>query len=114
VAVDLRAQHEPTLGTTAQPDTVRFSVVCAIQNLWLAARAEGLGVGWVSIVEPALLCRELGLPEGVLPLAYLCLGYPSRAYPLPMLEQVGWKRPVPLDTLLHDEVWSEPQATREG
>ena len=114
VLVDLRAQDEATLGTTAQPDTVRFSVVCAIQNLWLAARAEGLGVGWVSIVEPAVLCRELALPDGVQPLAYLCLGYPSRAYPMPMLEQVGWKRPVPLDALLHEEVWSEASAAPEG
>ncbi|MGH7436813.1 MAG: 5,6-dimethylbenzimidazole synthase, partial [Polyangiaceae bacterium] len=76
VAVDLRPQGEAILGTTAQPEAVRASACCAVQNLWLAARAEGIGVGWVSIVEPQVLRDELSLPAGVEPIAYLCLGHP--------------------------------------
>ncbi len=76
VAVDLRPRDEAILGTTAQPEAVRTSACCAIQNMWLAARAEGIGIGWVSIVEPAVLRRELALPAGVEPIAYLCVGHP--------------------------------------
>jgi 5,6-dimethylbenzimidazole synthase len=108
VAADLRDGAEPVLGTTVQPESLRASVVCAVQNLWLAARAEGLGVGWVSIVELSVLRHELRLPEGVEPIAYLCLGYPARRYDAPMLEELGWKHGRPLASVLHDEVWSEP------
>ena len=64
VTVDLRPRDEAILGTTAQPEAVRASACCAVQNLWLAARAEGVGVGWVSIVEPAVLRRGAGAPRG--------------------------------------------------
>src|SRR5262249_43596416 len=102
VAVDLRPA-EPTLGTITQPETIRFSVCCAVQNLWLAARAEGVGVGWVSIVEPAVMRAELALPEGVEPVAYLCVGYPVEFPQRPMLEQTGWRRRRPLGEAIHDE-----------
>jgi 5,6-dimethylbenzimidazole synthase len=107
IAADLRPSEEAILGTTAQPESIRASVVCAVQNLWLAARAEGLGVGWVSIVEPHVLREELRLPQGVEPVAYLCVGYPARAYERPMLEEVGWKQGVPLESLTHEETWQE-------
>src|SRR4029077_504294 len=90
VAVDLRSRGEAILGTTAQPEAVRASACCAVQNLWLAARAEGVGVGWVSIVEPAVLRRELSLPPGVEPIAYLCIGHPLAFRERPMLEESGW------------------------
>ena len=64
VVVDLRDDGEAILGTTVQPESIRASAICAVQNLWLAARVEGLGVGWVSIVEPSVLRRELALPRG--------------------------------------------------
>jgi 5,6-dimethylbenzimidazole synthase len=105
VAVDVRAGDEAILGTTAQPEALRASAVCAVQNLWLAARAEGLGVGWVSILEPAVLRKEFALPEGVDPVAYLCIGYPSRVYRGPMLEQEGWKLRVALDAVVYEEKW---------
>src|SRR4051812_34588902 len=76
VVVDLRPQGEAILGTTVQPEAVRASACCAVQNLSLAARAEGVGVGWVSIVEPAILRTLLALPPGVEPVAYLCVGTP--------------------------------------
>ena len=70
-----RSRHGPVvLGRTSQPEMDLYSTVCAVQNLWLAARAEGVGVGWVSIIDPADLRAILGLPDAVVPVAYLCLG----------------------------------------
>jgi 5,6-dimethylbenzimidazole synthase len=106
VTVDLRPGDELVLGTGTQPETLRSSACCAVQNLWLAARAEGVGVGWVSIVEPAVLCAELGLPTGVEPVAYLCVGYPVEFPDLPMLEQTGWRARKPLERAVHDERYS--------
>jgi nicotinate-nucleotide--dimethylbenzimidazole phosphoribosyltransferase len=102
VAVDLRDRGEAILGTTVQPEAVRASACCAVQNLWLAARAEGIGVGWVSIVEPAVLRRELSLPAGVEPIAYLCLGHPIAFRRRPMLEETGWRASVSLEEAVHD------------
>jgi nicotinate-nucleotide--dimethylbenzimidazole phosphoribosyltransferase len=101
VTVDLRPAEEVVLGTSAQPEALRWSACCAVQNLWLAARAEGVGVGWVSIVEPAVLRAELGLPAGIEPVAYLCVGYPVEFPERPMLEQTGWRKRRPLQDALH-------------
>lgn len=106
VVVDERAR-DPVLGTTAQPETIRAGVYCAIQNLWLAARAEGVGVGWVSIVEPEVLRAELALPAGVAPVAYLCMGSPVAFGPRPMLEEAGWEQRVPLSSVVFDERYEE-------
>jgi nicotinate-nucleotide--dimethylbenzimidazole phosphoribosyltransferase len=107
VAVDLRSRGEAILGTTAQPEAVRASACCAVQNLWLAARAEGVGVGWVSIVEAAVLRAELSLPPGVEPIAYLCLGVPQAFRARPMLEELGWLPRRELREALHREQWVE-------
>jgi nicotinate-nucleotide--dimethylbenzimidazole phosphoribosyltransferase len=110
VAVDLRLRGEAILGTTVQPEAVRASACCAVQNLWLAARAEGIGVGWVSIVEPAVLRAELRLPPGVEPVAYLCLGHPVAFRARPMLEETGWRERRALDAVVHEDgVWQEPE-----
>jgi nicotinate-nucleotide--dimethylbenzimidazole phosphoribosyltransferase len=101
VAVDLRNRDEAILGTTVQPEAVRASACCAVENLWLAARAEGIGVGWVSIVEPEVLRRELGLPAGVEPVAYLCVGHPVAFRDRPMLEEKGWLPRRPLADVIH-------------
>ncbi len=101
VAVDLRDRDEAILGTTVQPEAVRASACCAVQNLWLAARAEGIGVGWVSIVEPAVLRSELALPAGVEPIAYLCVGHPVAFRERPMLEETGWRARRPLTDVVH-------------
>ena len=101
VAVDLRPRGDAILGTTAQPEAVRASACCAVQNLWLAARAEGIGVGWVSIVEPAVLRTELALPPGVEPIAYLCVGHPVAFRERPMLEETGWHSRRPVSDALH-------------
>lgn len=108
VAVDSRPGAEPILGTTLQPETLRASACCAVQNLWLAARTEGIGVGWVSILEPAVLRHELALPSGVEPVAYLCVGHPLALRNTPMLEETGWTRRRTLESALHpDGVWRD-------
>lgn len=114
VAVNLRSRGEAVLGTTVQPESVRASACCAVQNLWLAARAEGLGVGWVSIVEPAVLRAELDLPPGVEPIAYLCVGHPRAFRATPMLEELGWSARRPLTEVVHSERWSEVALARSG
>jgi nicotinate-nucleotide--dimethylbenzimidazole phosphoribosyltransferase len=110
VTVDLRPADEATLGTTAQPESLRWSACCAVQNLWLAARAEEVGVGWVSIVEPAVLRRELGLPPGIEPVAYLCVGYPVEFRDRPLLEETGWRARRPVEAAIHDERYRVPLA----
>jgi 5,6-dimethylbenzimidazole synthase len=113
VAVDER-DTTPILGTAVQPETVRAGAYCAIQNLWLAARVEGVGVGWVSIVEPAVLRSELALPAGVTPLAYLCIGRPLAFRMRPMLEEVGWSRRTPLAHVVHEERFDDdPDDSRD-
>jgi nicotinate-nucleotide--dimethylbenzimidazole phosphoribosyltransferase len=107
VAVDLRSRGEAILGTTVQPEAVRASACCAVQNLWLAARAEGVGVGWVSIVEPAVLRDELALMPGVEPIAYLCVGRPVAFRARPMLEEAGWLGRRPLAEAVFREQWSD-------
>ncbi|WP_022951594.1 5,6-dimethylbenzimidazole synthase [Leucothrix mucor] len=87
-----------------------FSTCLAVQNLWLAARAEGIGVGWVSILDQDDLSAALNLPESVYPLAYLCLGYVSEFLEQPELEAKGWRSRLPLDELVHRNGWGEPLA----
>ena len=82
-----------------------YSSVCAVQNLWLAARAEGLGVGWVSILHPRRLQDILGMPRRVVPVAYLCLGRVSHFHACPELESAGWRPRLPLDQLIHADRW---------
>lgn len=96
------------LGRNTVLDSDLFSVCLAIQNLWLAARVEGVGVGWVSILDPPELARLLGLPEQVYSVAYLCLGFVTEFLSTPELEQAGWRKRVPLQELLHHNRWGTP------
>ena len=93
------------LGRTHQPEMDIYSTVCAVQNLWLAARAEGVGVGWVSILRLEDLRAALGIPEAILPIAFLCLGYVSEFLPAPELESAGWRRRLPLSELVWFDRW---------
>lgn len=83
-----------------------YSSVCAVQNLWLAARAEGLGVGWVSIFNQGDLQDALDIPRGITPVAYLCLGYVSHFYQKPELESAGWLPRLPIDQLVYFDQWA--------
>lgn len=94
------------LGRNSIVETDLFSTCLAVQNLWLAARAEGIGVGWVSILDQDKLAQVLELPEGVYPLAYLCIGYVSEFLDQPELQAKGWRSRLPLDELVHHDRWS--------
>ncbi len=98
------------IGRTHIPMMDLFSSVCAVQNLWLAARAEGLGVGWVSILDNNALKALLGLPKGVIPVAYLCLGHVRGFHRRPELETAGWRRRLPLADHVHVDGWGKAGA----
>ena len=102
------------LGRQTMPDTVRYSTVCAVQNLWLAARAEGVGVGWVSILDVDELRAALTIPEVVVPVAYLCLGYVTEFGTEPDLEIKGWEQRAPLAGLIHFERYGATDEARAG
>lgn len=95
------------IGRTANRIMDLFSSVCAVQNLWLAARAEGLGVGWVSILHNRDVRRILRLPPSVVPVAYLCLGYVTHFPERPELEAAGWLPRLPLEGLVFCDRWGE-------
>jgi len=93
------------LGRTCQPDMDLFSTVCAVQNFWLAARSEGIGVGWVSIIKPEALNAIFHLPESVVPIAYLCVGHTDIFAAEPELKTKGWLPEIPLSELIFYNRW---------
>jgi 5,6-dimethylbenzimidazole synthase len=93
------------LGRQTDPATDLYSTVCAVQNLWLAARAESLGVGWVSILDLEQLKATLGIPPELTPIAYLCIGYVSEFRPQPELEEKGWETRSDLSSVTHFDRW---------
>jgi len=103
---DGRERH--VFGRRTLPQMDLASTACAIQNLWLAARAEGLGMGWVSIFDPAAVARLLGMPQGAEPVALLCIGPVHGFYPEPMLQQQGWTQRCPLESLVFEDAWGQP------
>jgi len=98
-----RTRGGKVLGRNTVLETDLFSTCLAVQNLWLAARAEGIGIGWVSILENSELSRILELPDHVIPVAYLTVGYPEEFPEKPMLESVGWRSRLPLEELVFYE-----------
>lgn len=106
---DGREKH--VFGRRTLPQMDLASVACAIQNIWLAARAEGIGMGWVSLFDPAALAELLGMPEGTLPVAILCLGHVDAFYPAPMLELTGWTKGRPLHELIYLDRWDQNLTT---
>ncbi|MBT2296439.1 5,6-dimethylbenzimidazole synthase [Pseudomonas fluorescens] len=105
VAALMDDRERYVFGRRTLPEMDLASLSCAIQNLWLASRAEGLGMGWVSLFEPQALAELLGLPAGAKPLAILCLGPVEGFYPAPMLALEGWAQPRALDELLYENHW---------
>lgn len=100
-------RDEYVFGRRTMPEMDLASAACAIQNLWLAARAEGLGMGWVSMFEPEELGRLLGMPEDARPIAILCLGHVERFYDRPMLEEEHWAERLTLADLVGENGWPE-------
>lgn len=101
------ADGQPVLGRHSIPEMDVYSTCCAIQNLWLAARAEGVGVGWVSILDPHEVKKILKIPESVTLVGYLCLGFPEEFSDQPLLEKVGWRRRLSLDEVIFRNYWDE-------
>lgn len=106
VLADGRERH--VFGRRTMPHMDLASAACAIQNLWLAARAEGLGMGWVSVFDPLETATLLGLPAGAEPIALLCLGPVTAFYDQPMLQQLQWAHRQALPELVFDDGWGRP------
>jgi 5,6-dimethylbenzimidazole synthase len=117
-ALNVCVTYDPTrfgpfvLGRTSIEDTGVYSVCCAIQNLWLAARAEGVGVGWVSILSNDDLERTLEIPAHVKPVAYLCLGYVEEFASRPDLERAGWLPRMGLSEVICYEKWGRHESDK--
>lgn len=100
------------LGRQTDPTTDLYSTACAVQNLWLAARAESLGVGWVSILDFDRLRELLGIPQRAVPVAYLCIGHVEKFPAVPELESAGWERRQNLASLIHFDRWGSRDERR--
>ena len=113
--VNLCVTYDPTkfgpfvIGRSSIPEAGLYSVCCAIQNLWLSARTEGVGLGWVSILSNDVLKDTLALPEHVVPVAYLCLGYVNEFEEKPDLETAGWLPRLDLKDVVYFEKWNNVQ-----
>lgn len=113
--VNVCVTYDPTkfgpfiIGTTSIPEAGIYSVCGAIQNLWLAARAENIGLGWVSIVSNDVLKEELNLPEHIVPVAYLCLGHVTNFETKPDLERSGWLPRLELKDVIYFEKWKQKE-----
>ena len=116
VCCDRRAPKEGVLGRATFGDADLWSCACAIENLWLAARAEGLGLGWVTLFPPQELAELIGLPEGVETLGWLCIGWPDERESAPGLERAGWSHRLSLAEVVSYDRWPsaapEPPASR--
>ncbi|MEH6345222.1 MAG: 5,6-dimethylbenzimidazole synthase [Bermanella sp.] len=99
------------IGRTHMSDMDIYSSVCAVQNLWLAARAEGVGMGWVSIMEESAFHEILGIPKKVIPVAYLCLGYVSHFNKEPELETANWRKRLPLTEQIYFDQWQQSRSS---
>ena len=105
ITCDRKRTGPAVIGRTANQEMDLYSSVCAVQNLWLAARAENLGVGWVSIIHHKQLKEILGIPKFVVPIAYLCIGHVSHFHEKPELEKAGWLPRLPIEELIHNDRW---------
>ena len=113
--INICVTYDPTkfgpfiIGKTSIPETGIYSVCCAVQNLWLAARTEGIGLGWVSILSNDVLKEVLELPEHVIPVDYLCLGYVEEFATKPDLETAKWLPRLELKDVVYYEKWNQKQ-----
>lgn len=110
VTCDRKRGGPVILGRTHNAQMDIYSSVCAVQNLWLAARAEGIGVGWVSIFDHASMRRLFGIPDDIEMIAYLCIGYVDTLYSEPELAAKNWRQRLNLDELIFNEHWGRAEA----
>lgn len=105
IVCDRRTPASGVLGRATFPDADLWSCACAIENMWLAARARGLGMGWVTLFDPAELASLLELPGDVVPMGWMCLGWPDERPPSPGLERAAWSKRMPLDEVVMHDRW---------
>lgn len=110
ITCDRKRTGGAVIGRTHIKTMDLYSSVCAVQNFWLAARAENVGVGWVSIVKQKALKEALAIPDDIVPIAYLCVGYVDHFYKKPELETAGWLPRLPLEDLICFDQWQQPAA----
>lgn len=113
ITCDRERTGKTVIGRTHMKEMDLYSSVCAVQNFWLAARAEGIGVGWVSILHPDALRDSLSLPDNIVPIAYLCLGYVSHFKEKPELEAANWLPRRPIDELVSFDSWGQSASNGE-
>ena len=105
ITCDRNRAGKLVLGRTHVPETDIYSTVCAVQNIWLAARSEGIGVGWVSIYRETELKELLGIPADQMVIAYLCIGHVAELFATPELAANGWRQRLELAKLIHFDTW---------
>lgn len=110
VTCDRKRSGSVVIGRTANQEMDLYSVVCAVQTMWLAARAENLGVGWVSIVHHETIREALNIPNEIVPIAYLCIGHVTHFHEKPELEEAGWLPRIPLEDIVHYDLWDIKKA----
>jgi len=108
VAALMEGRGKYILGRRTIPEMDLASLSCAVQNIWLAARSEGIGVGWVSFFKPDELAGLLQMPDNSYPAAILCMGYVEEFYPKPLLETAGWDRKRELEEIFFENCWGNP------
>ncbi len=111
VVCDCNSSRGHALGRHTMPETALYSAVCAIQNLWLAARAEGVGLGWVSILDPERVKAILKIPDSMTLVGYFCMGFVEKFEPEPEIEQAGWERRLSLEDVLRSETFDQEWST---
>lgn len=114
ITCDTERTGPVVIGRTHIKEMDTYSSVCAIQNLWLAARAEGLGVGWVSILHEDKLKAILNLPDHIIPVGYLCIGRVKHFYQKPELEMAGWLPRMPMENLIYFNSWGNTNQTHSS
>jgi 5,6-dimethylbenzimidazole synthase len=110
IAVFYKPEKEPVLGQNTMPETGEYSVVCAVQNMWLMSRALNVGMGWVSILDPQAVKQILNSPPGNKLVAYLCIGYVGEFFSTPELERLQWKARKPLEAAIHRETYPDAES----
>jgi 5,6-dimethylbenzimidazole synthase len=111
VVCDRDSLRGHSLGRHTMPETAVYSAVCAIQNLWLAARAEGVGLGWVSILDPERVKAILNIPPAMTLVGYFCMGFVEKFAEEPELERAGWESRLRLEDVLRSETFDQPWST---
>ena len=110
IAVFYKPEKEPVLGQNTMPETGEYSVVCAVQNMWLMSRALNVGLGWVSILDPQAVKKILNAPAPNKLVAYLCIGYVGEFFSTPELERLQWKARKPLEAAIHRDSYPDDNA----